>query len=254
MAQLRSGETRDPNPGIETALAEAMAGRLDMREFLFQFGDAGIIVPSGVDFSADPTVFSPMMFSPDDVPLMAVFTARDRANAWRAEAPHSTTMTGLTVFERLPSGVGIVVNPGFGLGFEMQPDGVPAILAELTAAGAPSPSVRLEQSILDARSGDTSAELLLGTFAASRIYSLSTTDDGLSPISFLRDGSPDLVGVFTRPAFAEQYAEGIDHVGYVETRELVAALESGVGIVVNPGTPHPWEISADIVAELGSAA
>jgi hypothetical protein len=249
MTQIRPGETREPLPGIETALAAAMAGQLNMADFLRQFADSGVIVVSGSDTT------SPMTVSSDGVPLVVVFTARDRAKSWADRAPFSTVLLGRAVFENLEPDTGLVVNPGFGLGFEMRPAGVPTILAELQASidpEIPDPSVELEQAILDAQSGDASPEQLLATFGSSQVYVLSASDDGLSPITFLRDGGPGLVGVFTRPAFAQQFAEGENFALHVEAAWLAASLEEGVGIVVNPGTPAPWELSPDVVAAVGA--
>ena len=248
MTPIRPGETREPLPGIETALAAAMAGQLGMGDFLREFAEAGVIVVSSGELT------EPMTISSDGVPLVVVFTARDRANSWRDRAPHSAVVLGRRVFEALDPDTGLVVNPGFGLGFEMQPGGVPTILAELAGSAdpeLPDPSVALEQAVLDAQSGDASAEQLLATFGASQVYVLSHSDDGLSPITFLRDGEPGLVGVFTRPAHAQQFAEGESFAMYVEAAWLAKSLDAGIGIVVNPGTPTPWELSPEVVAAIG---
>jgi len=250
MTPIRPGETREPLPGIETALAAAMAGQLGMGDFLRQFAEAGVIVVSDSEHT------EPMTISSDGVPLVVVFTARDRANSWRDRAPHSTVVLGRRVFETLEPQTGLVVNPGFGLGFEMQPGGVPTILAELQASAdpdLPDPSIALEQAVLDAQSGDATPEELLVTFGASQVYVLSHSEDGLSPITFLRDGEPGLVGVFTRPAHAQQFAEGPAFAMYVEAAWLARSLGEGVGIVVNPGTATPWELSPEVVAAVGQA-
>ncbi|GAB2455829.1 hypothetical protein HD599_003156 [Conyzicola lurida] len=250
---LRTGETRLPNPGIEADLDAAMNGELDMKSFLVRFADAAIIVPSVVDVASDAARFRPLLFEPDGESLMAVFTSRDRADRWAEAAPYSTVMLGRRIFEDLPDGVGILVNPGFGLGFQLAAAGIPAIAADLDALrvpGIPDPSVVLEQAILDAQTGRTSPETLLETLARSQVYVLSHTDDGLSPVTFLRDGEPGIVGVFTRPDHADQFTEGVEFALYVEAAWLAANLVDGVGIVVNPGTPHPWEISPEVVAAI----
>jgi hypothetical protein len=255
MTELRPGETRPPNPGIETALAAAMSGEIDMGTFLKLFADSGVIVVSGADFSDGPELFQPMMFTRDGVERMAVFTARDRAEAWRSKAPFSATMLGRRVFEGLAPGVGLVVNPGSGLGFEMAPGGIPTILAELATVAeldTPDPEVRLEQAIVDAQSGHIDPGTLLAIFGGSQVYVLSHTDDGLTPITFQREGVPTLVGVFTRTDHAQQFAEEVEFALHVNAGWLAANLPEGVGIVVNPGTATPWEISADVVASVPS--
>jgi hypothetical protein len=253
MTELRPGETRPPNPGIEAALAAAMSGSLGMGEFLRLFAESGVIVLSATDYSADAALFQPMMFARDDVSQLAVFTARDRADAWASKAPFSTTMLGRRVFEALQPGVGLVVNPGSGLGFEMAPGGIPTILAELASVEQleqPDPAVRLEQAILDAQSGAIAPKELLAIFGGSQVYVLSQTEDGLTPITFQRDDVPTIVGVFTRPDHAEQFADGIEFALHVNAGWLAANLPDGVGIVVNPGTSTPWELSAEVVSSV----
>jgi hypothetical protein len=253
MTELRPGETRPPNPGLEAALAAAMAGTLGMREFLAIFAESGVILVSATDFSGEAGLFQPMMFTRDDVSQLAVFTARDRADAWSSKAPYSTTMLGRRVFEALRPGVGLVVNPGSGLGFEMAPGGIPTVLAELASVEQlelPDPEVRLEQAILDAQAGAIDPETLLAIFGGSQVYVLSHTDDGLAPITFQRDGGPTIVGVFTRPDHAEQFTEGVEFALHVQGGWLAANLPEGVGIVVNPGTATPWELSAEVVASV----
>jgi hypothetical protein len=255
MTELRPGETRPPNPGIEAALAAAMAGTLGMGDFLKLFAEAGVILVSATDFSGEAGVFQPLVFTRDDVAQLAVFTARDRAEAWASKAPFSTTMLGRRVFEALQPGVGLVVNPGSGLGFEMAPGGIPTILAELASVAElelPDPEVRLEQAILDAQSGHVDPETLLAIFGGSRVYVLSHTDDGLTPITFQRDGGPTIVGVFTRPDHAQQFTEGVEFALHVNAGWLAANLAEGVGIVVNPGTGTPWELAAEVVASVPS--
>jgi hypothetical protein len=253
MSQLRPGETRAPHPGIEAALDAAMSGQLPLKDFLLAFADAPVIVVSASDVAADPSQLRPLLFTPADVSLMSVFTARDRANRWKEQAPFSTTLLGRQVFEGLQEGVGVVVNPGFGLGFELHPAGIPAILEDLQSVrvpGLPDPNVVLEQAIVDAQTGDATPEQLLHTFATTRVYVLSHTDDGLEPITFVREDAPALVGVFTRPDFAQQFTDDVPFALYVEAGWLATQLPEGVGIVVNPGTAAPWELSPEVVASV----
>jgi len=249
MTDLLPGETREPLPGLESALAAAMAGQLGMGELLRQFSRAGLIVPSITDFSNDPTAFQPLIFTPDEMPVMAVFTARDRMLPYADVANFSTVMLGRTVFEGLQPGVGLVVNPGSGLGFDIQPEGIAAIVAELTAAavGMPDPDVALEQAILDGHAGDLEPEALLEQFLAGSVYVLSHSADGVEPYTFLREDKT-FVGAFTRPEHAATFTEGVEHAAKIDVAFLAANLTEGVGIIVNPGGAFPWEVSAEVVA------
>jgi len=247
MTTRRPGETRDPNPGIEQSLAAAMTGELDMGAFLLRFAQAGLIVPSRAVAAES---FEPLIFAPNDLPLLAVFTARDRAAVFAEDAPHTVIMLGRQVLEGLQPGVGLLVNPGSGLGFEMEARGVAAALgaiAEAKISELPDPNVALEQAIIDAQDGLIAPELLLSTFTSGRVYVLSRSADDLAPLTFLQDGVPSLVGVFTRPEFTQPFTDGIEHSVVVDVSQLIEHVEAGFGIVVNPGSAHPWELDGDIV-------
>lgn len=250
MTTRRPGETRDPNPGIEQSLAAAMTGELDMGAFLLRFAQAGLIVPSR---SVAAESFEPLIFAPNDLPLLVVFTARDRAVVFAEDAPHTVVMLGRQLLEGLQPGVGLLVNPGSGLGFEMEARGVASALGaigEAKISELPDPNIALEQAIIDAQAGLISPELLLSTFTAGSVFVLSHSADELAPLTFLKDGSPSLVGVFTRPEFAQPFTEGIEHSVFVEVGYLVEHIVSGFGVVVNPGTAQPWELDGDVVEGL----
>jgi hypothetical protein len=251
MTTRRPGETRDPNPGIEQSLAAAMTGELDMGAFLLRFAHAGIIIPSQTD-PADGGL-EPLILAPSGEPRLAVFTARDRAALFASAAPHSTVMLGRLVLEGLQPGVGLLVNPASGLGFEMEARGVASALGAIAAAKInemPDPNIALEQAIIDAQDGLISPELLLSTFTAGKVYVLSHSGEELAPFTFLKDGSPTLVGVFTRPEYAQPFTDGVEYSMFVDVSYLTASLVSGFGIVVNPGTAHPWELDAGVVEGL----
>jgi len=250
MTTRRPGETRDPNPGIEQSLAAAMTGELDMRAFLLRFAHAGLIVPSR---SVAAESFEPLIFAPNDLPLLAVFTSRDRAAVFAEDAPHTVVMLGRQVLEGLQPGVGLLVNPGSGLGFEMEARGVASALGaigEAKISELPDPNVALEQAIIDAQDGLITPELLLETFTSGRVFVLSHSADELAPFTFLKDGSPSLVGVFTRAEFAQPFTEGVENSVFVDVDYLIEHIVAGFGIVVNPGTAHPWELDGKVVEGL----
>ena len=247
MTNRRPGETRDPNPGIETTLARAMAGEVNMGDFLVEFGRAPIIVASRA-LAAES--LDPIIFAPQGEPLMAVFTSRDRAATFAVDAPHTVVLLGRTILEGLQPGVGLVTNPGSGLGFEMEPRGVASALGAIAAdptAKLPDPNFALEQAIVDARDGLITGERLLEVFVEGRVFVLNHSADELAPFTFLKDGSPRLVGVFTRPEYAKDFTEGVEHSMFIAVESLVAQMNEGFGIVVNPGSPQPWELGAEVL-------
>lgn len=251
MTTRRPGETRDPLPGIEQSLAAAMVGELDMGAFLVQFANAGIILPLQTD-PADGAI-EPLIFAPQGEPRLAVFTARDRTALFASAAPFSTVMLGRHVLEGLQADVGLLVNPGSGLGFELDPVGVAPALKAVEAArvpGAPDPDVALEQAIIDAGAGILEPERLLELLSATGVYVLTHSVEEIAPFTFQREGDGSFVGLFTRPEHARQFVDEAEHLLHVEARPLLEKLDPGFGLIVNPGSAYPWEISADVVAGL----
>jgi hypothetical protein len=253
MTTRRPGETRDPNAGIEQSLAAAMTGELDMGAFLLRFAHAGLIIPSQTDPAEGG--LEPLILAPTGEPRLAVFTARDRAAPFASAAPHSTVMLGRHVLAGLQPGVGLLVNPASGLGFEMEARGVASALGAIAAAGLnemPDPNIALEQAIVDAQDGVIPPELLLSTFTAGKVYVLSHSGDELAPFTFLKDGEPSVVGVFTRREYAQPFTDGVEYSMFVDVSYLASHMVDGFGIVVNPGSAHPWELGAEIIESLRS--
>jgi hypothetical protein len=251
MTTRRPGETRDPVPGIEQSLASAMAGELDMGAFLVQFANAGIFLPSQTD-PADGGV-QPLFLAPQGEARMAVFTARDRTTLFASAAPFTTVMLGRHILEGLQPGVGLLVNPGSGLGFEMDPVGVAPALQAVAAAhtpGTPDPNIALEQAIIDAGAGIATPERLLEVLTSGTIFVLTHSREEIAPFTFLREGGDSFVGLFTRPEYAQPYAGEVEHVLYVDAGPLIEKINAGFGLIVNPGSPYPWEVSAEVVEGL----
>ncbi|WP_448631721.1 SseB family protein [Cellulomonas soli] len=72
-----------------------------------------------------------MLFDRDGVPMLAVYTSWQRVGS---VASYAMTMTGEQVLSRMPPGVGLVVNPGHAEGFEMPPEGIVKMRADLGSA------------------------------------------------------------------------------------------------------------------------
>jgi hypothetical protein len=83
-----------------------------------------IVVPSGGPVGPDFSGFVPVLFDREGVPMLAVFTSLERTAPVTNLARYAVTMSGADLVRRMPSGHGLVVNPGHAEGFEMLPDAV----------------------------------------------------------------------------------------------------------------------------------
>lgn len=234
-------DERDPEPGFETIMREARGGRATMDDVVLALAGTPILVPSSADFRGAPEKFQPLMFtSPQGTPVMAVFTARDRAARFAEMAPYLATMTGRNVLAGLQPGTGLVVNPGSGLGMEIPPPDVGRMLAAMPAAPvAPGPNVLVERAILDARLGVVPHEFVMSVLDGASLYiASSTTVDRLvsdvTPLVLEHGGAPH-VAVFTRLEYLEPFAAQASYGLHTPINDFATSLVAGVGIVINPG-------------------
>jgi len=119
-----------PTNELETVLADAMNGRTQFTDFLAVLLRSTVYVSSGAEIHADGSGFQPLLFDREAGKLMAVFTARERVKSFKDKAPYCLTMTGQQLVERVPNDLGIVLNPGSAVGFELPAEGVQKIRQE----------------------------------------------------------------------------------------------------------------------------
>lgn len=125
-----SGIPRDPSGlDLEHLIARGMRGeRLDVIEAMLR---TQLLVPSGADVGPGFVGFVPVLYDRDGVPMLAVFTSLERARAVTHLARYAVTMTGRDVVARMPTGHGIVLNPGHDVGLEILPQAIGTITERL---------------------------------------------------------------------------------------------------------------------------
>jgi len=116
---------------VERAVAQARAGRLTMQSVLWTFAASTVYVPSGADPGDDLAAFRPVYFPNGETQMLAVFTTPDGAGSLRDLAPWLVTFTGEDLIRRMPVENGLVVNPGLPDGFDIAPNGLDTLRAEL---------------------------------------------------------------------------------------------------------------------------
>ena len=119
--------TFDPTNELERVLVNVMNDHTTLEQFLKVLMISEVHVLSGTEIQANGTGFQPLLFDRDLGTLMAVFTARERGTLFGIKMPFCLTMTGKQLFDRVPNELGIVVNPGYTVGFELPAQGVQEI-------------------------------------------------------------------------------------------------------------------------------
>lgn len=120
---------------LESNIERAMRGEpIDIMPLFLQ---AELAVPSGGPIGERFEGFVPVLYDRDGIPMLAVFTTVERARMTADRAPYAVTMRGRDIVARMPDGNGVVVNPGYSVGFELLPDGVARVRAALAEFSEP---------------------------------------------------------------------------------------------------------------------
>jgi hypothetical protein len=122
-----------PSNDLETALIQAMHGRLSVREFLRGLLSSRLCVPSSTEVFQDGTGFSPVFFDKAGQQMLAVFTSLERAKVVSDAAKYCLEMDGHELVSRMPGTCGIVVNPRWVAGLEISSDGIADLAKEFRA-------------------------------------------------------------------------------------------------------------------------
>ncbi|MBA3440007.1 MAG: SseB family protein [Pyrinomonadaceae bacterium] len=102
-----------------------------LKDFLRELIDGDLYILSASDVNKDSSGFKPLIFDRQGVPMAAVFTIPERASMYAEVAPYMIQMNGRKMFDWMPPGYGIVINPGHQLGMEILPHGVKEIIRDL---------------------------------------------------------------------------------------------------------------------------
>jgi len=119
-----------PQNALERELKRVRAGETSMHGFLGLFSESELVVPSGGEVMPDGSGFQPLLFDKEGVQMVACFTSPERIRDFASLAPHSLAVVGREFLLLIPTGYGLVVNPGQFVGFDVTPDGLRKIVAE----------------------------------------------------------------------------------------------------------------------------
>lgn len=122
-----------PNNDLEIALLKAKSGFLPASDLMRMFVESRIVVPSAAKVAADGTGFQPLEFSKENTQMLGCFTAAERVDEFTKMVPFYLEITGKQLLERLPPDYGVVINPGWPVGFDISPQGVSKILNDFAS-------------------------------------------------------------------------------------------------------------------------
>jgi hypothetical protein len=122
-----------PQNPLEQALLGTKTQKVPVDMFLQALVVSTLYVPSREEVQPDGSHFSPLLFERDGVPLVAAFTHLDRAGRYSDKAPFAVSLNGRQFLSSLPTGYGLVLNPGYDVRSEILPQGISAILRDFDA-------------------------------------------------------------------------------------------------------------------------
>jgi len=135
-------EATDTRNELEKQLAAAQAGEISSDDLLNTLLQSQVFMPVEEEKAAVLNVqrsnrAQPLVLTAEDgTPILVLFSSPERAKDFTKDYPGygGGLLAEFTwVLEKLGTGYGIALNPGSDLGFDMEPQTVQAIAAELAA-------------------------------------------------------------------------------------------------------------------------
>jgi hypothetical protein len=119
----------EPENDIERQILNARNQGISGDALVREIADADLYVPSTNEVHTDGSGFTPVLFEQDDLAFVAVFTAMSRQP--KGMAPFMMRTGGKHFFLRLPSGYGVIFNPGYDAEIFLPPHGAAALKRDL---------------------------------------------------------------------------------------------------------------------------
>jgi hypothetical protein len=119
----------EPETEIERRILEVQAGRYPADALMRDLADAELCIPSQAKVRDCWSGYIPVLLEQNGIAFVAVFTAASRQK--RDFAPHLLKSPGRPFFLRLPSGYGVIFNPGTDAQVFLPPDGVALLKQDL---------------------------------------------------------------------------------------------------------------------------
>ena len=119
----------EPENDIEHQILSARSDGLSGDALMRQIAEAELYIPSTADVQTDGSGFKPVLFEQNGLCFVAVFTAMLRQP--KDMASHMVRVNGRHFFLRLPTGYGVIFNPGYDAEILLPPHGAQALKRDL---------------------------------------------------------------------------------------------------------------------------
>ena len=122
-----------PSNDLERAMVEARAGRLSTQDFVRVMLSSEVHVLSGSDPGEDGREFAPLFYPHPTTGdrMLAMYSSPARIGEDAKRAPFMLTVECGDFLRRLPDDIGMVLNPGDTVGFELMPNVVASIASQI---------------------------------------------------------------------------------------------------------------------------
>lgn len=118
-----------PTNTVEVFLQRAMAGEVSMQEFLAILVKSDLYVPCVNEPQKDAQNFIPLIFEKEGQPMASVFTNLSLLSLYKDHIKGNIAMNAGQLMSRSAPGYGIVINPGYKIGLEIQEHGIKNIVS-----------------------------------------------------------------------------------------------------------------------------
>ena len=119
----------EPETDIERRILHVQAGQYPADALMRDLADAELCIPSQAKVENGWTGYVPVLLEQNGFRFVAAFTAASRQK--REFAPYLLRSPGRPFFLRLPSGYGVIFNPGTDAQLFLPPDGVALLKQDL---------------------------------------------------------------------------------------------------------------------------
>jgi hypothetical protein len=122
----------EPQSDIEQRILDVQAQTYSADALMREMADHDLYIPSKGEVREDGSGFVPVLLDQGGMPFVMVFTALSRQP--RDLAEYLLKANRAAFFRRLPSGYGVIFNPGYDAQLLLPPEGVAMLKRDLDKA------------------------------------------------------------------------------------------------------------------------
>ncbi len=116
-----------PSNDLEHLLVQAQDELIEFSEFIKVFLESELIVPSKSKVTEHGDI-DPLLFDKEGQKMLSIFTSSRLLDLYEERIVAYIVMKGRYILEEMPKSCGIVVNPGYSVGFDVSAKGIKNII------------------------------------------------------------------------------------------------------------------------------